>query len=292
MANLGGPVAVSGKTPDRKASRFPLRLDQVGSTRPAAARDTLLLRPQAPLQAAERDRKVAIAPQGLGLDSAHVRMRMVDRLKLDGLQNPRVLAAFARVPRHLFVDTALVNQAYEDTSLPIGLGQTISKPSVVGAMIALLCTRPGLDPDATKPLGNCLEIGTGCGYQAALLAELARRVISIERLRDLHLKARQNLDAVRRQLPGALDVRLVYGDGMLGHAPSAPYDTIIAAAGGRNLPQAWLDQLAPGGRLVAPMDDGRGRGQVLIVVDRHPDGRLEQTSSGAVLFVPLKSGIT
>ncbi|MGH6646170.1 protein-L-isoaspartate O-methyltransferase [Aquabacterium sp.] len=284
---------MSGKTPDRKASRFPLRLDQVGSTpRPAATRDNLLLRPQAPLQAAERDRKAVIAPQGLGLDSAHVRMRMVDRLKLDGLQNPRVLAAFARVPRHLFVDTALVNQAYEDTSLPIGLGQTISKPSVVGAMIALLCARPGLAPDVVRPLGNCLEIGTGCGYQAALLAELSRRVISIERLRDLHLKARQNLDAVRRQLPGAQDVRLVYGDGMLGHAPAAPYDTIIAAAGGRSLPQAWLDQLAPGGRLVAPMDDGRGLGQILTVVDRHPDGRLEQTSSGAVLFVPLKSGIT
>ena len=292
MAGLVGRATVSGKTPDRKASRFPLRLDQMGAARPAVSRDNLLLRPQAPLQAAERDRKAVMAPQGLGLDSVHVRMRMVERLKIDGLQNPRVLAAFARVPRHLFVDTALVNQAYEDTSLPIGLGQTISKPSVVGAMIALLCARPDLAADATRPLGMCLEIGTGCGYQAALLADLSRQVISIERLRDLHLKARQNLDAVRRQMPGSPDVRLVYGDGMLGHAPSAPYDTIIAAAGGRSLPQAWLDQLAPGGRLVAPMDDGRGQGQVLTVVDRHLDGRLAQTVSGAVLFVPLKSGIT
>ncbi|RZI80830.1 MAG: protein-L-isoaspartate O-methyltransferase [Rubrivivax sp.] len=251
-----------------------------------------MLRPQAPLQAAERDRRAVVAPQGLGLDSVQVRLRMVERLKADGLHHPGVLSAFARLPRHLFVDTALVNQAYEDTSLPIGLGQTISKPSVVGAMIALLCARPGPVADAKRPLGKCLEIGTGCGYQAALLADMARQVVSIERLRDLHLKARQNIDALRRQVPVWPDVRLVYGDGMLGHAPAAPYDTIIAAAGGSSLPSAWLDQLAPGGRLVAPMDDGQGRGQVLTVVDRHLDGRLAQTVSGAVLFVPLKSGIT
>jgi len=280
---------------DRKGSRFPLRLDQVAAQRPAAARE--VLRPQAHLQAVERERRIQAqsVPQGLGLDSVHVRRRMVERLHADGLQHPLVLDAFARLPRHLFVDTALVNQAYEDTSLPIGLGQTISKPSVVGAMIALLCTRPGLKSaasDVARPLGNCLEIGTGCGYQAALLALLARQVVSIERLRDLHLKARQNLDTLRHSQPGWPDVRLVYGDGMLGHPPLAPYDTIIAAAGGAQLPQSWLDQLAPGGRLVAPMSDPRGTGQVLTVVDRHADGRLEQTVSGAVLFVPLKSGIT
>src|SRR6185312_8976206 len=106
-------------------------------------------------------------------------------------------------------------------------------------------------------LGRCLEIGTGCGYQAALLGHLAQRVVSIERLRDLHLKARSNLDTMRQHLPEWPDVRLVYGDGMIGHSPQAPYDTIIAAAGGSALPQAWLDQLAPGGRLVAPMEDGR-----------------------------------
>jgi protein-L-isoaspartate(D-aspartate) O-methyltransferase len=281
---------VSTKAPQGKSSRFPLRLDQVATTPPAVARE--VLRPQAHLQAAERDRRAVAAPQGLGLDSAQVRLRMVERLKADGLNHPGVLGAFARLPRHLFVDTALVNQAYEDTSLPIGLGQTISKPSVVGAMIALLCARPGLDQHARRPLGNCLEIGTGCGYQAALLADLSRQVVSIERLRDLHLKARQNIDVLRKQLLTWPDVRLVYGDGMLGHPPSAPYDTIIAAAGGGSLPAAWLDQLAPGGRLVAPMDDGRGQGQVLTVVDRHLDGRLAQTLSGAVLFVPLKSGIT
>src|SRR5690606_8245775 len=117
------------------------------------------------------------------------RLRMVERLRADGLSHPQVLDAFAQLPRHLFVDTALVNQAYEDTSLPIGLGQTISKPSVVGAMLELLCVRPGLGASAmARPLGNCLEIGTGCGYQAALLTVLARQVVSIERLRDLHLK--------------------------------------------------------------------------------------------------------
>jgi protein-L-isoaspartate(D-aspartate) O-methyltransferase len=297
--------------PDRKPRRFPLQLDQVSAARPAAARTGApgqssggatgqtarpLLRPQAHLQQAEQDRLRHSTPQGLGLDSVHVRRRMVERLVADGISHAGVLEALGRVPRHLFVDSALVNQAYEDTSLPIGLGQTISKPSVVAAMIQLLCERPGLLHVPTlqvrKPLGACLEVGTGCGYQAALLGHLARVVVSIERLRDLHLKARANLDTVRQQLPQWPDVRLVYGDGMIGHAPQAPYDTIIAAAGGAALPQAWLDQLAPGGRLVAPMQDGRGSGQVLTIVDRLPDGSLQHSRAGAVLFVPLKSGTT
>ncbi|MBH1987909.1 MAG: protein-L-isoaspartate O-methyltransferase [Burkholderiales bacterium] len=289
---------------ERKPRRFPLQLDQIpaGASAAAAARASReVLRPQAPLQQAVQDRLRQTTPQGVGLDSAPVRQRMVKRLSAEGIDHPGLLDAFARVPRHLFVDTALVNQAYEDTSLPIGLGQTISKPSVVAAMIQLLCVRPGLStqaaqavprPDlAARPLGNCLEIGTGCGYQAALLAHLSRQVVSIERLRDLHLKARHNLDALRRSVPGWPDVRLVYGDGMIGHAPQAPYDTLIAAAGGSSLPQAWLDQLAPGGRLVAPTDDGR-QGQVLVIVDRLPDGSLKHSRAGAVLFVPLKSGMT
>ena len=290
---------------DRKR-RFPLQLDRVATVRSsgpqpsgAAVHPRELLRPQAHLEQAERDRRRHAAPQGVGLDSVQVRRRMVERLMADGIGHPQVLDTFAKVPRHLFVDTALVNQAYEDTSLPIGLGQTISKPSVVAAMIQLLCQRPGLDAmpkpspggRPVKPLGACLEIGTGCGYQAALLGDLARRVVSIERLRDLHLKARANLDAMRRHLPEWPDVRLVYGDGMIGHAPLAPYDTIIAAAGGAAMPQAWLDQLAPGGRLVAPMEDGRA-GQVLTIVDRRQDGTLQYSRAGAVLFVPLKSGTT
>ena len=242
--------------------------------------------------------RTAPASSGLGMDSQAVRAAMVRKLQAQGVSHPAVLDAMNTVERHRFVDSALVNQAYEDTSLPIGLGQTISKPSVVAAMIQLLCVRPGLIqsnvpgvPGSTKPLGNCLEIGTGCGYQAALLGHLARRVVSSERLRDLHHKARSNLDQLRAVVPTSPDVRLVYGDGMIGHAPSAPYDTIIAAAGGAALPQAWLDQLAPGGRLVAPTQDERG-GQVLVIVDRLADGRFQHTRAGAVLFVPLKSGTT
>ncbi len=270
--------------------RFPLKLDQVAAHKTAVNRE--VLRPQAHLQQAVQDRRRQTTPQGIGLDSARVRQRMLDRLRADGISHPGVLAAFAHVPRHLFVDSALVNQAYEDTSLPIGLGQTISKPSVVAAMMQLLCARSGSQVLA-KPLGNCLEIGTGCGYQAALLSLMSTRVVSIERLRELHLKARQNLDELRRSVPVSPDVRLVYGDGTLGHAPQAPFDTIIAAAGGSALPQAWLDQLAPGGRLVAPTEDASRAGvQVLTIVDRLADGSLKHSRAGEVLFVPLKSGTT
>lgn len=277
----------------QKARRFPLSLDKMASpTVKPAAGTRELLRPQAPLEQAERDRRRHSLPQGLGMDSRAVQQRMVERLKADGLRHPRVLEAFGTLPRHWFVDSALVNQAYEDTSLPIGLGQTISKPSVIGSMIELLCTRPSALPDAPHPLGNCLDIGTGCGYQAALLSCLARRVVSVERLRDLHLKARVNLDRLRREWPQWQDVRLVYGDGMLGHPPNAPYDTIIAAAGGASIPPAWLDQLAPGGRLVAPLQDGRAGQQVLTIIDRLPNGQLQHARAGQVLFVPLKSGTT
>ena len=284
--------------PEGKPRRFPLPLDRVSSA-PAARGTREVLRPQAPLHHAAQERLRHTTPQGVGLDSQRVRRRMVERLAAEGIDHPGLLNAFAQVPRHQFVDSALVNQAYEDTSLPIGLGQTISKPSVVAAMVQLLCVRPGLSLLAAarpgseaRPLGSCLEIGTGCGYQAALLAHLARQLVSVERLRDLHLKARQHLDELQRSLPGWPDVRLVYGDGMVGHAPQAPYDTIIAAAGGAALPQAWLDQLAPGGRLVAPVADARPGQQVLHIVDRLPDGTLQHSRAGAVLFVPLKSGTT
>jgi protein-L-isoaspartate(D-aspartate) O-methyltransferase len=290
---------MSPSQPDRKPRRFPLQLDQMApakSTQATGSAPRVLLRPQAHFQQAELDKRRQSTPQGVGLDSVQVRRRMVERLMADGVSHVGVLNALASVPRHIFVDTALVNQAYEDTSLPIGLGQTISKPSVVAAMMQLLCQRPGLSIadqlQMTRPLGACLEIGSGCGYQAALLGSLARMVVSIERLRDLHLKARANLDAMRTHLPQWPDVRLVYGDGMIGHSPQAPYDTIIAAAGGAALPQAWIDQLAPGGRLVAPTHDERGRGQVLTVLDRMADGSLKYSQAGAVLFVPLKSGTT
>ncbi len=254
--------------PDRPGSKFPLRLDRVGP-----ATKTFVATPaQAPT-----------APSGLGLDSADVRRRMVDRLRADGIQHAAVLAAMGQVPRHRFVDDALVTQAYEDTSLPIGHGQTISKPSVVARMIELLMG--GAQARESGRLGRVLEIGTGCGYQAAVLAALSTQVFSVERLRPLHERARDGLRAMRVDA-----VRLVYGDGMLGHAPNAPYDSIIAAAGGDALPPAWLEQLAVGGRLVAPLRLPGSDRQVLAVVDRNERG-CEQTLHEAVHFVPLRSGL-
>jgi protein-L-isoaspartate(D-aspartate) O-methyltransferase len=204
-------------------------------------------------------------------------------LRADGLRDARVLAAFNAVPRHHFVDSALVTQAYEDTSLPIGHGQTISKPSVVGRMLELLLG--GHNATANGSLGRVLEIGTGCGYQAALLAELGTQVLSIERMRPLHDKARDLLAPLRRD-----KVRLVYGDGRVGHAPNAPYDSIIAAAGGDDVPAAWLEQLGVGGRLVAPMRSGSGSGQVLVVIDRD-ETHFKRRVQEAVHFVPLRSGV-
>lgn len=202
---------------------------------------------------------------------------MVQRLAEQGLQDEAVRKALAAVERHRFVDTALVNQAYEDTSLPIGWGQTISKPNVVGRMLALL--REGAD----ARLGRVLEIGTGCGYQAAVLSHLATEVYSIERLRGLHEKARDNLRHLR--LP---NVHLLLGDGMVGYAAGAPYAAIIAAAGGEAIPQAWIDQLAPGGRIVAPMASGSG--QALVVLDKTAQGPVQRLLE-PVQFVPLKSGL-
>jgi protein-L-isoaspartate(D-aspartate) O-methyltransferase len=259
--------------------RFPVGLDRLhGAERPAG---TAVLRPQRPLQHAVQNAARSSLPSGLGLDSAAVRERMVQRLRGDGIHSEAVLQAFARVERHRFVDSALATQAYEDTSLPIGLSQTISKPSVVARMLSLLMESAAAREQGH--LGRLLEIGTGCGYQAALLALLGRSVVSIERLKALHDKARENLAERQGEL------RLVYGDGRLGHAPRAPYDHIIAAAGGDDVPPAWLDQLGPGGRLVAPVHDAAHGGQVLLVVDRQPEGLVRRWHD-AVHFVPLKSG--
>jgi protein-L-isoaspartate(D-aspartate) O-methyltransferase len=216
-------------------------------------------------------------PAGVGLDSQTVRSRMVDKLAKQGVQDAAVLAAMGQVERHRFVDTALANQAYEDTSLPIGLGQTISKPNVVARMLELLREGKG------EKLGRVLEIGTGCGYQAAVLSHLASEVYSIERLRGLHEKARENLRHFR-----LANVHLLFGDGMEGFAKGAPYAAIIAAAGGEAIPPAWIDQLAVGGRLVAPMQTASGQ-QALVVIDKTAKG-IRQTVLEAVHFVPLKSG--
>lgn len=213
-----------------------------------------------------------------------VRARMVQRLAARGIADARVLRAMGTVERHLFVDSALVNQAYEDTSLPIGLGQTISKPNVVSRMIELLLGAPALAGKPGDRLGRVLEIGTGCGYQAAVLSHVATEVYSIERLRGLHERARSNLRPFR-----LATVHLLLGDGMIGYAKGAPYAGIIAAAGGEAVPEAWIAQLAVGGRIVAPMQSATG-GQALVVIDKTARG-VERRILEAVHFVPLKSGI-
>jgi protein-L-isoaspartate(D-aspartate) O-methyltransferase len=233
-------------------------------------------------------RAVPNVPQGLGMDSSAVRRRMVEKLTTQGLSDPLVQQAMGAVERHRFVDSGLVNQAYEDTSLPIGLGQTISKPSVVARMIELL--RKGVD----GRMGRVLEIGTGCGYQAAVLSHLATEVYSIERLRGLHDKARENLRHLR-----LARLHLLFGDGMLGYPAGAPFAAIIAAAGGEAIPQAWIDQLAVGGRLIAPVaakagsggeKSGSATGQSLVVLEKTSQS-IRRTVLEAVHFVPLKSGV-
>jgi protein-L-isoaspartate(D-aspartate) O-methyltransferase len=253
---------------------FPARLD-ISSGRPQPARNAV----QQPRAPGQREAGETTIPHGMGLDSVAVRARMVQKLAAQGISDAHVLAAMGAVERHRFVDSALVNQAYEDTSLPIGLGQTISKPNVVARMIELL--RAG----APGKLGRVLEIGTGCGYQAAVLSHLASEVYSIERLRGLHDKARGNLRALR--VP---NLHLLFGDGMVGYAKGAPYAGIISAAGGEAIPAAWSEQLAVGGRIVAPVWREGGRMQALVVVEKTPQG-LKQTVLEAVHFVPLKSGI-
>jgi protein-L-isoaspartate(D-aspartate) O-methyltransferase len=276
MGGQGGRMTAS----DRPRSKFPLRLDHLSSL--AASSPKAVLRPQRDVAAAHADSGRRSAPAGLGLDSADVRRRMAERLREGGIAQPLVIAAFASVPRHLFVDPALATQAYEDTSLPIGHGQTISKPSVVARMLEMLFE--GANARQKGNLGAVLEIGTGCGYQAALLSELGLRIISMERLKPLYDKAQSLLAPMRSNR-----LRLVHGDGTIGHAPGAPYDSIIAAAGGSSVPPAWLEQLAVGGRLVLPMEQG-DRSQALVVVDRREEGYTRQVLE-TVRFVPLKSGL-
>ena len=249
---------------------FPVKLTPIAS---ATVRGKLPSTPNPPL--------VHSTPS---MASAAVRKRMVDRLAAQGVVDARVLHAMNTVERHMFVDSALMNQAYEDTSLPIGLGQTISKPNVVARMIELLLGAPALANQPEGRLGRVLEIGTGCGYQATLLSHVATEVYSIERLRGLHERARANLRHFR-----LATVHLLLGDGMLGFPKGAPYAGIIAAAGGDAVPQTWIDQLAVGGRIVAPTRTADG-GQVLVVIDKSASG-VQRRVLEAVYFVPLKSGI-
>jgi protein-L-isoaspartate(D-aspartate) O-methyltransferase len=267
---------------------FPAKLDDtlaknrpntVGKVVPATSKQMSHIAPVAPAVRAKSVVATA-APQGHGMESSAVRTRMVQKLAAQGISDTQVLGAMGAIERHRFVDSALINQAYEDTSLPIGLGQTISKPGVVSRMLELL--RNG----QSGKLGRVLEIGTGCGYQAAVLSLLATEVYSIERLRGLHDKARENLRHLR-----LANLHLLFGDGMEGYVKGAPYPAIIAAAGGEAVPQAWVDQLAVGGRLVAPVVTIGATGtQALLVLDKTPHG-VRQTILEAVHFVPLKSGV-
>ena len=210
------------------------------------------------------------------LVSDAVRRAMVQRLSQQGIQDAKVLAAMEAVPRHLFVEPGLASQAYIDASLPIGYHQTISQPYIVARMIEVM--RDGIE----GKLSRVLEIGTGCGYQAAVLAQVAEQVYTIERIRPLHEQARNNLRALL--IP---NLRLHYGDGMLGFPQVAPFDGIILAAAGLEVPQALLDQMAIGGRLVAPVG---GRTQVLRLIRRLRRNEWTTETLEHCHFVPLRPG--
>ncbi len=212
--------------------------------------------------------------RGIGMTSQRTRDRMVARLRDKGIRDEAVLAAMASVPRHIFIDEALASRAYEDTALPIGFEQTISQPYVVALMLESM--RGG------RTLGRVLEVGTGCGYQAAVLAKIAREVYSIERIAGLLEKARANLRPLRIS-----NLRMMYGDGMQGIVEAAPFDGIVVAAAAPSIPPALLQQLAPGGRLIAPV--GGTREQSLCTFERTPEGIVERWLD-AVRFVPLRSG--
>ncbi|RQZ17873.1 protein-L-isoaspartate(D-aspartate) O-methyltransferase [Burkholderia sp. Bp9031] len=260
------PVAV--KTSAARALPGP------AAAKPATTPKPTVLKPALPKPAAP-----SVAPAGaFALTSERVRERMVERLRANGVTDARVLDAMAAVPRHMFVDPGLATQAYEDSALPIGHQQTISKPSVVARMIELAT--------AGRTLERVLEIGTGCGYQAAVLSHVARDVYSIERIKPLYERAKLNLRPLR--VP---NIRLHYGDGRVGLPSAAPFDAIVIAAAGLDVPQALLEQLAIGGRLVAPVGAQSGQHQVLTLVERVAHAQWRESRLDRVFFVPLKSGV-
>ncbi|UCH52923.1 MAG: protein-L-isoaspartate(D-aspartate) O-methyltransferase [Pseudomonadota bacterium] len=213
--------------------------------------------------------------QGIGMTSLRTRSRLVERLREEGIRDARVLEAIARVPRHLFVDEALAHRAYEDTALPIGFGQTISQPYVVALMTqALLANNPR----------RVLEVGTGSGYQTAVLARLVPEVYSVERVDPLLKQARRHLRG-----RGHRNVHFRLADGSGGWPEHAPYDGILVTAAPAAVPPALIDQLAPGGRMIIPV--GGSRGQDLLVVERDESG-VKSERIEKVVFVPLVAGQT
>lgn len=211
---------------------------------------------------------------GIGMTSRRTRERLVSRLEEQGIAHPEVLDAFAATPRHVFIEEALAHRAYEDTALPIGHGQTISQPLIVALMTATLLNVP-------RP--RVLEVGTGSGYQAAILAGLCRRVFTIERIDALVAWARQRIEALSLN-----NVVMKMGDGYLGWPEQAPFDGILVTAAPRGVPRALLDQLEVGGRMVLPV--GSGDVQELRVIDRTDDG-FDDDVVKQVRFVPLLKGV-
>ncbi|PTB17816.1 protein-L-isoaspartate O-methyltransferase [Trinickia symbiotica] len=257
------------------AAGTPVGGDERGRARESASRRADTLASQAADKMAAPN--VALAST-LALTSERVRERMVERLRANGIRDARVLSAMSAVPRHMFVDPGLAAQAYEDSALPIGHQQTISKPSVVARMLELASSGRALD--------RVLEIGTGCGYQAAVLSRLARDVYSIERIRPLYERAKLNLRPLR--VP---NIRLHYGDGRIGLPAAAPFDAIVIAAAGFDVPQALVEQLAVGGRLVAPVAAPNSDKQMLTLVERVAPTQWRESQLDRVFFVPLKSGV-
>ncbi|MBA3996770.1 MAG: protein-L-isoaspartate O-methyltransferase [Candidatus Accumulibacter sp.] len=210
---------------------------------------------------------------GIGMTSQRTRARMIERLRDQGIRDEQVLAAIAAVPRHIFVEEALASRAYEDTALPLGFAQTISQPYIVARMIEVL--------RAGRELGKTLEVGAGCGYQAAVLAQLTKEVYAVERIEPLLARAKRNLSAIQQ-----FNVRLKHADGHFGLPEAAPFDTIIVAAAASRVPPALLQQLAPGGRMILPLGAGE---QYLSLIEHRAEGFVESRLDG-VRFVPLLSG--
>ena len=211
--------------------------------------------------------------RGIGMTSQRTRDRLIERLREKGIRNERLLEVIRRTPRHLFVDEALSSRAYEDTALPIGFNQTISQPYIVARMTEVLL--------ASSPQ-KVLEIGTGSGYQAAVLAQLVPRVYTVERIMALVPLARQRFRDLNLR-----NVNLKQSDGSWGWPQQAPFDAILVTAAPAEVPQPLLDQLGEGGRLVIPV--GSGAGQTLAVITRTPDG-FERENLEQVSFVPLVGG--
>jgi protein-L-isoaspartate(D-aspartate) O-methyltransferase len=212
---------------------------------------------------------------GIGMTSDRTRLRMVDYLRREaGVTDERVLGAMSAIPRHAFVDEGIASRAYEDVALPIGHGQTISSPAIVAAMTQLLLER--------APMDKVLEVGTGCGYQTAVLGRLVKEVYTLERIAPLMDKARRHLRALR-----FYNIRYKHADGHQGYPEGAPYDGILMAASATHVPDALKQQLAVGGRMVLPVGIEE---QWLYVIDRTPSGFTEQKRE-AVHFVPLLPGL-